>query len=177
MYWAVNDFSLRGVMLRLHNPINYNGIKMVKSGASPLDAQTEFLEVKHLAELGSFSYTKRKGQNFDVGLKQERVTSTKLYLLDVAKLKSLKVVINTGHGAAGPTLRAIASELKSQNCKLTIRHINCDADYIAKGIPDPMNIRTQLETAEAVIREEADFGVALDGDFDRCAIFDEKGTY
>ena len=181
MYWAVNDFNACGGLqvTASHNPINYNGIKMVKSGARPLDAQTEFLDVKHLAELGSFSYTKRKGQNFDVGSKARKSYVNKIIsFLDVAKLKSLKVVINTGHGAAGPTLRAIASELKSQNCKLIIKHINCEADYtFPKGIPDPMNIRTQLETAEAVIREEADFGVALDGDFDRCAIFDEKGTY
>ena len=74
MYWAVNDFNACGGLqvTASHNPINYNGIKMVKSGARPLDAQTEFLEVKHLAELGSFSYTKRKGQNFYVGLKARK---------------------------------------------------------------------------------------------------------
>lgn len=181
MYWAVNDFRACGGLqvTASHNPINYNGIKMVKFEARPLDMQTEFLKVKYLAELGGFSYTKKQGEHFDVGLQARKSYVNKIIsFLDVAKLKPLKVVINSGHGAAGPTSFAIASALKSKNCKLIIKHINCKPDYkFPKGIPDPMNIRTHLETAEAVIREKADFGVALDGDFDRCAIFDENGIY
>ncbi len=78
-------------------------------------------------------------------------------------------MINSGNGAAGPTLDAINKKLKEKGVKTNFVFVHHDPDpTFPNGIPNPLLEENRSSTANAVIKEKADFGVAFDGDFDRC---------
>ena len=98
--------------------------------------------------------------------------------MDCSKLRRLKIVINSGNGAAGPTIDAINKELKERCVTTNFVFVNHDPDpTFPNGIPNPLLKQNRSSTANAVITEKADFGVAFDGDFDRCFFFDHNGRF
>ena len=98
--------------------------------------------------------------------------------MDCASLKPLKIVINSGNGAAGPTVDAINKKLIEMGIKtiFVFVHYNPDPNF-TNGIPNPLLKENWSSTADIVIKEKADFGVAFDGDFDRCFFFDHTGDF
>ena len=115
MYWAVTEFNAcAGIEITAsHNPINYNGLKIVKSGSQPLDDQEDFQAIKLLAEnrnLGRKSHQKALPKISQKKLVKSTF-SARLSFLNHSNLKPLKIVVNSGNGAAGPTFDAIADEL------------------------------------------------------------------
>ena len=180
MYAAVTEFgACAGVEVTAsHNPIDYNGMKMVGRGSKPL-SDNEFERIKYLAEENNFSQSHQKGVVFD---KKEvaRVAYVEKVLgfVDCASLKPFKVVINSGNGAAGPTVDAINKKFKEKGVKTNFVFVHHDPDpTFANGIPNPLLEENRSSTANAVIAENADFGVAFDGDFDRCFFFDHSGDF
>ena len=106
MYWAVTEFgACAGIEVTAsHNPINYNGMKIVKAGSRPLDDAEDFQAIKELT--GSQSWTKAAGAGAvrDVAAEaRAKYVEQVLSFVDVAQLGPLKIVINSGNGAAGPT--------------------------------------------------------------------------
>ena len=98
--------------------------------------------------------------------------------MDCANLKPLKIVINSGNGAAGPTVDAINKKLKEKGVKTNFAFVHHEPDpTFPNGIPNPLLKENRSSTAKAVIEERADFGVAFDGDFDRCFFFDHSGDF
>ena len=98
--------------------------------------------------------------------------------IDVGLIKPLKIVINSGNGAAGPTFDAIAERLKDLGAPLEFVRVHHDPDpTFPNGIPNPLLVQNHSSTANAVKETNADFGVAFDGDFDRCFLFDETGKF
>jgi phosphomannomutase len=82
-------------------------------------------------------------------------------------------VVNAGNGSAGPTFTELAKELPFQ-----VTTVNHEADgHFPNGVPNPMLIENRGITTETVIQQQADMGIAWDGDFDRCFLFDEKGQF
>ena len=101
-----------------------------------------------------------------------------LGIVDYSDLKPLKIVINSGNGAAGPTVDAINKKLKEKGVKTNFVFVHHDPDpTFPNGIPNPMLEENRSSTADIVISEKADFGVAFDGDFDRCFFFDNSGEF
>jgi len=97
---------------------------------------------------------------------------------DIEKLQPLKLVVNAGNGAAGPTFDAIAEKLADQGAPLEFTRVHHEPDHtFPNGIPNPLLPENQAATADVVLREGADFGVAFDGDFDRCFFFDNTGAF
>ena len=93
-------------------------------------------------------------------------------------MKPLKVLINSGNGAAGPTFDHIAKEFQREGVPTEFVLINHKPDHnFPNGIPNPLIKKNQLITSNAVKEVGADFGVAFDGDFDRCFFFDENGNF
>ena len=181
MYWAVTEFgACAGIEVTAsHNPINYNGMKIVKSHSRPLDDADDFQVIKALA--GSQEWL----SGAEVGIELDRSKGAReayvdrvLGFVDVKSSRPLKIVVNSGNGAAGPTFDAIAERLFELGAPLEfirVHHVS-DATF-PNGIPNPLLPQNHATTADVVKAEKADFGVAFDGDFDRCFFFDETGQF
>ena len=181
MYWAVSRFgACAGVEITAsHNPINYNGIKIVKSKSQPLDDKTDFKVIKKLAEAAVFTSHSYRGKMTDRSVEaREAYVDRVLSFVNIDKFSSLKIVVNSGNGAAGPTFDAIAKKLEEANAPLEFIRINHNPDHtFPNGVPNPILQKNHYATAKAIKEVGADFGVAFDGDFDRCFFFDENGLF
>ncbi len=181
MYFATAHFGADGgiCVTASHNPIEWNGMKLVGRGAAPLDPETDLAKVRALAEGGDFGPAQTGGRRKDIAAPAraayvERVLS----FVDPAALRPLRIVVNAGNGAAGPSFDAIADALAARGAPLEFvrMHHNPDPTF-PNGIPNPLLPQNRPVTAEAVRRARADMGVAWDGDFDRCFLFDHTGAF
>jgi phosphomannomutase len=181
MYWAVTEFgACAGIEVTAsHNPINYNGMKIVKSASQPLDDVADFQVIKALAASQDWVSPARVGGTRGLaGAAREKYVDRVLGFVDVATLAPLKIVINSGNGAAGPTVDAILDRLAAQGAPVEVIRVHHDPDStFPNGIPNPLLSENHSATADVVKAEGADFGVAFDGDFDRCFFFDETGQF
>ena len=181
MYWAVTEFgACAGIEVTAsHNPINYNGMKIVKSGSQPLDDAGDFQVIKALAGSQEWLSCTEVGKELDRSeVARKAYVDRILGFIDAKSLRALKIVVNSGNGAAGPTFDAIAARLTELGAALEfiLVHHSPDATF-PNGIPNPLLPENHAATADVVKAEGADFGVAFDGDFDRCFFFDEAGQF
>jgi phosphomannomutase len=181
MYWAVTEFgACAGIEVTAsHNPINYNGMKIVKTGSQPLDDAADFQIIKALAASQDWVSPARVGETRDVAdAALEKYADRVLGFVDVATLAPLKIVINSGNGAAGPTVDALIRRLAAQGAPIEVIRVHHDPDStFPNGIPNPLLPENHAATADVVVREGAHMGVAFDGDFDRCFFFDGAGRF
>ena len=161
-----------------HNPIDYNGMKIVKREAQPLSDQ-EFVRIKYISEENDFISPQRMGSTTDYSEKARDAYIDKiLSFVNLQSLKPLKILINCGNGAAGPTIDLLQRRLTEKNVKSNLVCINNQPDSsFPNGIPNPLLKENRKETIDMITREKADFGVAFDGDFDRCFFFDQSGDF
>ena len=181
MYWAVTEIgACAGIEVTAsHNPINYNGIKIVKSGSRPLDGIKDFEKIRILAESAAWNDGPIRGTIEDVSVEaRAKYVNKCLGFVDVTALKPLRIVVNCGNGAAGPTFDAIAGALINKLAPLEFIRVHHEPDHtFPNGIPNPLLPENHATTGDVVVNENADFGVAFDGDFDRCFLFDAHGKF
>jgi len=181
MYFATTHFAADGgiCVTASHNPMDYNGLKMVRAGSAPLDAATGLSSIKALAEADAFGPAKPGGGLVDCRLEARAAyVEQVLSFVDIAALKPLTIVVNAGNGAAGPTFDAIAEALEQRGAPLRFKRMHHDPDgSFPHGIPNPLLPENRPPTVARVLAEGADMGVAWDGDFDRCFFFDEHGGF
>ena len=154
-------------------------MKIVKSGSRPLDDAEDFQKIKALAGLQEWMNPSSTGQTKDIAAEaRARYVDRILGFVSVARLAPLKIVINSGNGAAGPTLDAIIDRLAKQGAPIGFVRVHHEPDStFPNGIPNPLLPQNHAATADVVLREGADIGVAFDGDFDRCFFFDGTGQF
>jgi phosphomannomutase/phosphomannomutase/phosphoglucomutase len=161
-----------GIMVTAsHNPADYNGLKIVREEARPISGDTGLADIRKLAE-GDDRRAAEGGKRSNVDILDDYIEHMLGYV-DTTQLKPLKLVLNPGNGCAGIATDALEKHLPFEFVKL---HNEPDGTF-PNGIPNPMLLENQAVTSEAVLEHEADMGIAWDGDFDRCFLFDEKGTF
>ncbi|MCW8827538.1 MAG: phosphomannomutase [Gammaproteobacteria bacterium] len=162
------------VVTASHNPIDYNGMKLVREQAIPISGDSGLKEiadyVANMAE--STTPSAKRGNNQPLDITTSYVEKV-LSFINIEQLRPLHLVVNAGNGAAGPALDAIAEHLPF---KITRIHHEPDGTF-PNGIPNPLLPENRAATAEAVRQHGADMGIAWDGDYDRCFLFDEHGDF
>ncbi|WFF38587.1 phosphomannomutase CpsG [Moraxella nasibovis] len=176
VYFATSHYGAIGgiEVTASHNPINYNGLKMVRENSRPISADTGLGEIRTIAEQGNFGAPNARG-NYQLNSDKTAYIDKLMSFTDTAKFSPKKIVVNSGNGSAGPVVDELEPRLGG-GIELIKVHHTPDGTF-PNGIPNPMIIANQKATSDAVIAHKADFGVAFDGDFDRCFLFDEKGNF
>ena len=160
-----------------HNPMDYNGMKLVRENARPISADTGLKDIQALAESNQFIETATKGTVQTYNILPEFIDHLMTYI-DPASLRPMKLVVNAGNGAAGHVIDALEIKFKALNIPVEFIKIHHEADgNFPNGIPNPILVENRASTRDAVIAHAADMGIAWDGDFDRCFLFDEKGQF
>lgn len=160
-----------------HNPMDYNGMKLVRENARPISADTGLKEIQALAQSQDFLDVAQKGITKSYNIVPEFVEHLLTYI-DTSKIRPLKFVVNAGNGAAGHVIDAVEEKFKQLQVPVTFIKIHHEADgTFPNGIPNPILIENRDSTRQAVLEHQADMGIAWDGDFDRCFLFDEKGQF
>jgi phosphomannomutase len=174
VYFATFDGGYDGgiMITASHNPPDYNGMKFVREDSKPISGDTGLQEIRALAERGEFPTPVRLGTRHRIDTMQAYVAHLLSYV-DISKLKPLKIVVNAGNGGAGLIIDQLEPALPLHFIKV---HHAADGNF-PNGIPNPMLEENRRPTIEAIRTHDADFGVAWDGDFDRCFFFDERGRF
>ena len=174
VYFATFSESMDGgiMVTASHNPPDYNGMKFVREKARPISGDTGLQDIKRIAEANAYSTPANRGKKFEIDVMRKYVEHLLTYL-DRPKLKKLKIVVNAGNGGAGAIVDQLEPYLPFEFIK--VNH-NPDGSF-PNGVPNPMLEENRRSTSEAVLANKADCGVAWDGDYDRCFLFDEKGGF
>lgn len=167
-----------GIMVTAsHNPIDYNGMKMVGEGSRPIDPLTEMETIRAAAEADHYDTPPAPGSVTRQNTRPAYAVHS-AGLVDAAAIGPLKVVVNAGNGTAGAAWDAIAEQLIAKGAKLEVTRMHHEPDAtFPNGIPNPLLIENRGQTADAVRAAGADLGLAWDGDFDRCFFFDADGGF
>ncbi len=173
-YWAAQQSGVDGAIevTASHNPIDYNGMKLVRGGAIPVSGDTGLREIEAAVAASTATLPPGRASMKPTSYRASYVEHLLSYL-DVGALRPMSVVINAGNGAAGPLLDALEPQLPLRLIKLN----HAPDGSFPNGIPNPLIPQMRTSTTKAVRASGADFGVAWDGDFDRCFLFDEKGDF
>ena len=162
-----------GIMVTAsHNPPDYNGMKFVRAESRPISGDTGLKEIQALAEANRFSTPAQRGKRIELDVTAKYIEHLLSYL-DRAKLKKLRVVVNAGNGGAGLVVDKLEPHLPFEFIKI---HHAPDGTF-PNGVPNPMLEENRASTIAAIREHGADLGIAWDGDFDRCFLFDERGEF
>ena len=179
VYFAAFHLDVQGgiEVTASHNPMDYNGMKLVRENARPISADTGLKDIQRLAESNKFTEVTNKGTVQKYNILPEFVDHLMTYIKP-KNIRPLKLVVNAGNGAAGHVIDAIEEKFKLLNIPVEFIKIHHEADgHFPNGIPNPILIENRDSTSNAVLKYHADMGIAWDGDFDRCFLFDEKGQF
>lgn len=173
VYWAAQQPGIDGAIevTASHNPINYNGMKLVLANAVPVSGDSGLRDLEEMTAASAASAPAGPAATVEASYRGALVDFLAKFVSPQGR--RLKIVVNPGNGTAGPLLEVLEPRLPFDLVKV---HFEPNGDF-PNGIPNPLLPENRSATAEAVRACGADFGVAWDGDFDRCFLFDETGGF
>lgn len=201
VYFAAQYLAIDGAIevTASHNPADYNGMKLVRAQSRPISGDTglfairdeaqrlqaDLFEPSALKELTQQSKKMAGNAVWQFGnASYQKLSIVKPYIahlltyINSANIKPLNLVVNAGNGAAGHVVDALEQAFIQHQIPIHFTKINHQPDgKFPNGIPNPLLVENRQVTAEAVRHYQADFGIAWDGDFDRCFLFDEEGNF
>jgi phosphomannomutase len=174
VYFATSHLGVDGgiMVTASHNPPDWNGMKFVREGSRPISGDSGMKEIEALAEEGGFESATTRGTLRAVDVHDAYIEHLLGYV-EPGAFKPLKLVVNAGNGGAGLVIDRLEPRLPFEFVKL--QH-EPDGRF-PNGVPNPLLPEHRTVTAEAVLQHRADFGIAWDGDYDRCFLFDEQGRF
>ena len=175
VYYATSHLRADGgiMVTASHNPLDYNGMKLVRQGARPISGDSGLDAIRDAVCDGrAFDSAAVGGERIRLNIMADYVAHLLSYV-DRGVLQPMKVVFDAGNGGAGLVMEQLAAALP-----ITMAPVRFAPDgTFPQGIPNPLLPENRAVTAEAVLATGADFGVAWDGDFDRCFFFDEQANF
>ena len=174
LYFASGKLNLPGIMFTAsHNPAQYNGMKLCKSGAIPIGQESGLLQIRKFIEEGAPMINRPVGKSRQQDLLSEYVDYLiKCFPESTFSKRKLKVVIDAGNGMAGFTAPAVMAKLKVDLISMYFELDGTFPNHEANPI-EPANL---IALQKRVKKEGADIGLAFDGDADRCFLIDENGA-
>ncbi|GAB3518741.1 phosphomannomutase/phosphoglucomutase [Arthrobacter monumenti] len=179
LYYACGSLKAAGaVFTASHNPSQYNGIKMAKSGAVPVSSETGLAEIKEQAEKYLATSIPAAPELGGIGV-HDVLGDYAAYLrslVDLSGCRPLKIVVDAGNGMAGLTTPAVLGDDILPALPLDIVPLYFELDGTFPNHPaNPLEPENLRDLQAAVVKHGADIGLALDGDADRCFVIDENG--
>ncbi len=179
LYFASGSLDLPGAMFTAsHNPAQYNGMKLCRSGARPVGQDSGLVRVRERAQeiLDSGEgpqRTEAKVEHRDVLADYAAHLRT---LVDLSGIRPLKVVVDAGNGMGGYTVPAVLGDTVLAKLPLEIVPLYFELDgTFPNHEANPLEPANLVDLQEAVRQHGADLGLAFDGDADRCFVVDENG--
>ena len=178
IYFSTSHFKMDGgiVVTASHNPKDFNGMKLVREDSKPISGDTGLKEIEQLAEDNKFPTVTNRGHLTNLDHRSAYIERLLGYVskdTTRANAKMLKIVVNAGNGGAGTVIDELEKKLPFEFIK-----VHHDADgHFPNGVPNPLLIQNRQSTITAIKENQADLGIAWDGDFDRCFFFDAQGRF
>jgi phosphomannomutase len=174
VYFAVGSLGLDGgiAVTASHNPREYTGMKIVRAGALPVGGESGLLEIRDRALAGAQPAPLRRGE---VGYEDiyPAFVDKVLSFVDVSAIAPLRVVVDAANGMAGAMLPPVLERLPVETVRC---YFEPDGSF-PNHEPNPLLPENREFIVSKTLAEEADFGVAFDGDADRCFFVDDTGEF
>jgi phosphomannomutase len=171
LYFASGKLNLPGAMFTAsHNPAEYNGIKLCKSGARPVGKESGLQLIERYVSDGNPISMRSIGHESHRNMVDEYVLHL-LTLVDISGIRPLKIVIDAGNGMAGYTAPPVFERL---NAEVIEMYFDLDGTF-PNHEANPIDAANLKDLQKAVRKHKADIGLAFDGDADRCFLVDENG--
>ncbi|MDQ2757976.1 MAG: phosphomannomutase/phosphoglucomutase [Actinomycetota bacterium] len=184
LYYASGALDRPGAMFTAsHNPAQYNGIKLCRSGARPVGQDSGLREITDLAQWSlDRGDVVRPEETATLGTVTERdllvdYSAFLRGLVDLGGLRPLRVVVDAGNGMGGHTVPAVlGTGAGLPELPLTVVPLYFELDgTFPNHEANPLDPKNLVDLQKAVLEHGADIGLAFDGDADRCFVVDERG--
>ena len=175
VYLAVGDLELAGgvMVTASHNPKEYTGMKIVREGALPVGGESGLLDIRDRAlALGDTSGDRTPGHVHEYDVWPAYVDRV-LSFVDMSAIEPLRVVVDAANGMAGVMLPPVLQRLPTEAVRC---YFEPDGNF-PNHEPNPLLPENREFIVERTTTEGADFGVAFDGDADRCFFVDDTGEF
>ncbi|CAL9438384.1 Phosphomannomutase_phosphoglucomutase [Streptomyces sp. enrichment culture] len=175
LYYASGALDLPGAMFTAsHNPARYNGIKMCRAGAAPVGQDSGLADIRALVERWSESGAPAPAAAPGTVTQRDTLADYAAHLrslVDLTSIRPLKVVVDAGNGMGGHTVPTVLAGLPVDLVPMYFELDGTFPNHEANPL-DPANL---VDLRKRVREEDADLGLAFDGDADRCFVVDENG--